>query len=69
METVAKVFCIIFFAFCGIALLFGLYQQIQRWRGKPYRKCLFPICEEADGYIYPERKENKRYDKEDNCMR
>jgi len=44
-----------FIIFCVIGLLFGLYQQIQIWRGKPYRKCLFPICEEADGYIYPEK--------------
>ena len=53
-----KIFCITYIAMMVIGVFGGIgeliYITIMKKKGKPYRKCWFPICKEADGYIYPE---------------
>jgi hypothetical protein len=38
------------------SIAYSIYAHVMKKKGKPYLKCWFPVCKEADGYIYPETK-------------
>lgn len=59
----AKIFGIIAITLLALEILcsivYGIYAAVMRKKGKPYRKCFFPMCKEAEGYIYPDTKKDK----------
>lgn len=63
-----KTFCIAYIALMMIGILgsiaYSIYAHVMKKKGKPYLKCWFPICKEADGYIYPDNYKPKTMDKE-----
>ena len=51
MELLGKIVVIGWLIFISIACLFGLYKFIWGYiLKKPVKKCLIPICKEAEGY-------------------
>jgi len=54
-----KIFGIIALSFIALGILGGIgysiYASVMEKKGKPYRKCFFPLFEAAEGYVYPKK--------------